>query len=68
MSGRGFDVVIVETVGVGQGELDAEGMVDMFVLLHPPVISLNSCQCWLGFGAYIDCRVLETSYRASSVG
>lgn len=32
----GFDVVIVETVGVGQGELDAEGMVDMFVLLHPP--------------------------------
>eukprot|EP00658_Telonema_sp_P-2_P059946 TRINITY_DN49012_c0_g1_i1.p1 TRINITY_DN49012_c0_g1~~TRINITY_DN49012_c0_g1_i1.p1 ORF type:complete len:287 (-),score=74.76 TRINITY_DN49012_c0_g1_i1:396-1256(-) len=32
----GFDVVIVETVGVGQGELDAEGMVDLFVLLHPP--------------------------------
>merc|ERR1711865_1085185 len=32
----GYDVVLVETVGVGQGELAAERISDMFVLLHPP--------------------------------
>ena len=32
----GFDVVIVETVGVGQSEVDVSNMVDTFVLLlHP---------------------------------
>jgi hypothetical protein len=30
----GFDVVIVETVGVGQSEIAVSGMTDMFVLLH----------------------------------
>jgi LAO/AO transport system kinase len=29
----GFDVVLVETVGVGQSEIDVDGMVDTFVLL-----------------------------------
>lgn len=32
----GFDVVIVETVGVGQSEIAAAGMTDMFVLLQLP--------------------------------
>jgi LAO/AO transport system kinase len=32
----GFDVVIVETVGVGQSETAVAGMVDMFVLLMQP--------------------------------
>lgn len=32
----GFDVVIVETVGVGQSETTVAGMVDMFVLLMQP--------------------------------
>ena len=33
----GFDVVIVETVGVGQSETAVAGMVDMFLLLLLPV-------------------------------
>jgi LAO/AO transport system kinase len=32
----GFDVVVVETVGVGQSETTVAGMVDMFVLLMQP--------------------------------
>jgi LAO/AO transport system kinase len=32
----GFDVVLVETVGVGQSEVAVEGMVDTFALLIPP--------------------------------
>ena len=32
----GFDVVIVETVGVGQSEIAVRDMVDMFVLLVAP--------------------------------
>jgi LAO/AO transport system kinase len=32
----GFDVVLVETVGVGQSEVAVAGMVDGFVLLIPP--------------------------------
>lgn len=32
----GFDVVIVETVGVGQAEAEVAGMTDAFVLLEPP--------------------------------
>ena len=32
----GYDVVIVETVGVGQSETTVAGMVDMFVLLQLP--------------------------------
>lgn len=34
--GAGFDVVIVETVGVGQSETAVSGMVDLFVLLVAP--------------------------------
>jgi LAO/AO transport system kinase len=33
----GFDVIVVETVGVGQSETAVAGMVDMFLLLLPPV-------------------------------
>jgi LAO/AO transport system kinase len=32
----GFDVVIVETVGVGQSETAVAGMTDLFVLLQLP--------------------------------
>jgi LAO/AO transport system kinase len=32
----GFDVVIVETVGVGQSEVEVDNMVDLFVLLANP--------------------------------
>jgi LAO/AO transport system kinase len=32
----GHDVVIVETVGVGQAETEVAGMTDVFVLLEPP--------------------------------
>ncbi len=32
----GFDVVVVETVGVGQSEITVSGMVDVFVLLQSP--------------------------------
>jgi len=32
----GFDVVIVETVGVGQADTEVAGMTDAFVLLEPP--------------------------------
>ena len=32
----GYDVVIVETVGVGQSEFAVAGMTDMFVLLQLP--------------------------------
>ncbi|MBL8834972.1 MAG: methylmalonyl Co-A mutase-associated GTPase MeaB [Alphaproteobacteria bacterium] len=32
----GFDVVIVETVGVGQSEIAVADMVDLFVLMLPP--------------------------------
>jgi len=32
----GFDVIIVETVGVGQSEIAVAGMTDMFVLLQLP--------------------------------
>jgi LAO/AO transport system kinase len=32
----GFDVVIVETVGVGQSETEVDGIVDVFVLLVSP--------------------------------
>ena len=34
--GAGYDVVIVETVGVGQSETAVCDMVDMFVLMTPP--------------------------------
>ena len=33
--GAGYDVVIVETVGVGQSETAVCDMVDMFVLITP---------------------------------
>ena len=32
----GYDIVIVETVGVGQSETAVAGMTDMFVLMHLP--------------------------------
>ena len=32
----GYDVVLVETVGVGQSEYEVRDMVDMFCLLLPP--------------------------------
>lgn len=34
--GAGYDIVLVETVGVGQSEYAVADMVDMFVLLIPP--------------------------------
>jgi LAO/AO transport system kinase len=32
--GRGYDVVLVETVGVGQSEVVVADMVDTFLVLH----------------------------------
>ncbi|DAA20890.1 methylmalonic aciduria type A protein, mitochondrial isoform X1 [Bos indicus] len=34
--GGGYDVILVETVGVGQSEFAVADMVDMFILLLPP--------------------------------
>ena len=36
LEAAGFDIVIVETVGVGQSEIAVAGMTDMFVLLQLP--------------------------------
>ena len=36
LDAMGFDVVIVETVGVGQSETAVADMTDMFVLIHAP--------------------------------
>ena len=35
-AGAGYDVVLVETVGVGQSETAVSQMTDMFLLLLPP--------------------------------
>ena len=32
----GYDIILVETVGVGQSEVGVSNMVDVFVLLVPP--------------------------------
>ena len=34
--GAGYDIILVETVGIGQSELAVADMVDMFVLIIPP--------------------------------
>ena len=34
----GYDVVIVETVGLGQSEVQVDDMVDMLMLLMPPAM------------------------------
>ena len=34
--GAGYDIIMVETMGVGQSETAVVDMVDMFVLLVPP--------------------------------
>ncbi|XP_055000521.1 methylmalonic aciduria type A protein, mitochondrial [Sorex araneus] len=34
--GGGYDIILIETVGVGQSEIAVADMVDMFVLLLPP--------------------------------
>ncbi|XP_007528520.1 methylmalonic aciduria type A protein, mitochondrial isoform X1 [Erinaceus europaeus] len=34
--GAGYDIILIETVGVGQSEFAVASMVDMFVLLLPP--------------------------------
>jgi LAO/AO transport system kinase len=36
LDAAGFDVVLVETVGVGQSEVAVAGMVDCFILVIPP--------------------------------
>ena len=36
MEAGGYDVVLVETVGVGQSKYEVREMVDMFCLLLPP--------------------------------
>ena len=47
--GAGYDVVMVETVGVGQSETVVADMVDMFVLLVPPAagdeLQVRECVC-----------------------
>jgi len=34
--GAGYDIILVETVGIGQSEFAVSNMVDMFVLILPP--------------------------------
>ena len=36
IAAAGFEIVLVETVGVGQSEVSVADMVDMFVLIVPP--------------------------------
>ena len=36
LKGAGYDIVLVETVGVGQSEVAVGDMVDMFVLVLSP--------------------------------
>lgn len=45
--GAGYDVVLVETVGVGQSETAVADMVDMFVLLVPPAAGDELQVCML---------------------
>ena len=35
-AGAGFDIILVETVGVGQSEISVSDMVDIFLLVIPP--------------------------------
>ena len=50
--GAGYDVVIVETVGVGQSETAVCDMVDIFVLITPPAAGdeLQVCEGGSGEG------------------
>ena len=43
-----YDIVLVETVGVGQSEVSVADMVDMFVLIVPPAggDELQVSVCW----------------------
>ena len=47
--GAGYDVVLVETVGVGQSETAVCDMTDMFLLLLPPAagdeLQVSPCVC-----------------------
>ena len=43
MEAGGYDVVLVETVGVGQSEKEVREMVDMFCLLLPPGDQEGDC-------------------------
>lgn len=42
----GYDVVIVETVGVGQSEIAVADMVDLFMLMLPPAGG-DELQVWV---------------------
>ena len=46
-SGAGYDVIVVETVGVGQSEISVCDMVDAFALIVPPAAGdeLQACTC-----------------------
>ncbi len=44
----GYDVIVVETVGVGQSEVSASDLVDLMMLVMPPVggdgLQVGGCQ------------------------
>ena len=48
-TGAGYDVILVETVGVGQSETAVCDMTDMFLLLLPPAagdeLQVSPCAC-----------------------
>ena len=46
-AGAGYDIIVVETVGVGQSETAVCDMTDMFLLLLPPAAGdeLQVCVC-----------------------
>ena len=45
LEAAGFDVVLIETVGVGQSEITVAGMVDTFVFLQ---LAFHSLDFWQG--------------------
>ena len=64
MEAGGYDVVLVETVGVGQSEYEVRDMVDMFCLLLPPAGEIFSVVFLLNYFP-IFCVQGGTSCRAS---
>ena len=51
-----YDIILVETVGVGQSEVSVADMVDMFVLIVPPAggDELQVSVCMYAYECIID--------------
>ena len=64
----GYDVVIVETVGVGQSETTVAGMTDMFVLLQLPNAGDDLQAMKKGIMELADLVVINKADLAASIG